>query len=183
MARTESTIVGRDVTHEQEPSTTGLLVQGGNGTSSSPRFSADEDQQFGNVQCWIIKNLGTADQAYDSAAAIVNVFGGTKLARNNKYRIIKIDTVIRQKRTGGTRASATKVQKGDGAASEAFSDLVASVVDTANVVDTPMSQILVKAQTLLSSGETLRVQHEVSGSTTTGTEELDVYIYAIPVKA
>jgi hypothetical protein len=183
MPLSESTQVGSDVQLRHDRNSHGLRVQNGESSRGSHTFSVDEDQQFGQVQCWILKNLGTADQAYDSAAAIVNVFGGSKLSRNEKYRLIKIDTVIRQKRTGGTRASATKVQKGDGAVSEAFSDLVASVVDTGDVVDTLMSQILVKAQTLLSSGQTLRVQHEVGGSTTTGTEELDVYLYAIPVKA
>lgn len=181
MSYVETQMVGRDVTRVQETGT-GVLTQTGVSTNSTPTFSANEDAFYGSVQCWCVKSLSTADQAYDSAAAIVNLFGTTKVARNTKYRIIKVDTVIRQKRTGGTRASATKVQAGDGAASETFADLVVSVVDTANVANTPMSQILVNAETILLSGETLRIQHEVSGSTT-GTEELDVYIYAVPVKA
>jgi hypothetical protein len=130
----------------------------------------------------VCKHLYAADTAYDAAGAIIKV-GGDKPVRNTSYRIVKIDTVIRVKRTGGTRASATKVQVGDGAASEAFADVVASVVDTGAVVNTPTSQILVNAETIINTGETIRVQHELSGVTTTGTEELDTYIYVIPVAA
>lgn len=182
MPLTESTVVGRDVEIVQEKAS-GLRTQKANTTTGDAAYAAHGEQQSGVLQCLVIRTHAAADAAYDAAGAIANFYGTTKGVRNEKYRIVKIDTVIRVKRTGGTRASASKVQKGDGAASEAFSDVVASVVDTANVVDTPMSQILVAAQTLLSSGETLRVQHEVSGSTTTGTEQFECYVYLLPVRA
>lgn len=178
MPRVETAIAGRDVQHSQELST-GLLTQKGDGSNSTTVFNADETVQYGQVQCWDVKALGSADQAYDSAAAIVNV-DGSKPTRNCKYRIIKIETQLNVLRTGGTPDHDLKVQKGDGAASEAFSDVVATVDFDGDTVGLPTNRTLVPAQCLLSSGETLRCQFQISGSTTTGTGEVEFHIFVIP---
>ena len=181
--RSESTIPGMEVTHSQERTSSGLLTQGGLGTRSTDTFSADDDQQFGTLQVWRVKCKATADQAYDAAAAITNVFGSTKVARDSKYRIVGVRTTVRSKRTGGVPDHGVKVQAGDGAASEAFADVVATVDLDADVVNLPIERALVPAETLLLTGESLRVQLLVAGSTNAGTAEVDVDILAIPVKA
>lgn len=183
MGLSESTQVGSQVQLRQDRLNHGLRTQDGDSTRSSHTFSADDDQQFGHVQCWRIKCKAAADQAYDAAAAITNVFGSTKLARNEKYRIIAVRTTLRELRTGGTPDHDLKVQIGDGAASETFADLVATVDFDGDTVNLPTERILVNAETILLSGETIRVQLQVSGTTTTGSTEVDVDILAIPCKA
>lgn len=182
MPRSESTTPGSEVTHSQERDSTGLLTQGGTGTRATPTFSADDDQTYGQVECWAVKCVTVADtaQAYDAAAAITNVFGSTKVARTNSYRILRVETSLRSLLGGSSTDNDLKVQAGNGAASESFADLVASVDIDSDTVNLPISRILVKAETILLTGETLRVQYSAVGDS--GTGEVDVYIYAIPVK-
>jgi hypothetical protein len=166
----------------QDPST-GLLVQNPANTHSTTTFTADNDEQAGAMECWMVRCETAADQAYDNAAAITNVFNGTKLARNHSYRIVKIETVLRVLRTGGSADHDIKVETGDGAGTESFASLVATVDIDSDTLNLPTNRTLVAAECILLTGETLRVQFEVSGSTTTGTGEVEVYIYAIPVVA
>ena len=183
MPLNETTQVGSQVQLRQDRNSHGLRTQDGDSTRSSHTFSVDDDQQYGHVQCWRIKCSAAADQAYDAAAAITNVFGSTKLSRNEKYRIIGVRTTLRSLRTGGAPDHDLKVQTGDGAVSEVFADLVATVDIDADTANLPTERILVGAETILLSGETIRVQLAVSGTTTTGTAEVDVDILAIPVKS
>lgn len=183
MGRAETTKAGSKTRLRQDLSSHGLVVQDAESTRSSETFSSDNDQQFGLVHVWRVKAKATADQAYDAAAAITNVFGGTKIARNEKWRIIGVRTSLRSLRTGGAPDHDLKVEAGDGASSEAFTALVATVDIDGDTVNLPTERILVAAETILLTGETLRVQFQVSGTTTTGTAEVDVDILAMPVKA
>jgi hypothetical protein len=183
MTLTNESQAGRPVTVNQDAAAHGLMVQSPESTRSSNTFSADDDQQFGALEVWSVKCKAVADQAYDAPAAITNVFGGTKVARSQSYRIIGIRSTIRSLRTGGTPDHDLKVEAGDGAASEAFSDLVADVDIDGDTAGLPTERILVTAETILLTGETLRVQIGISGTTTTGTTDIDVDILAIPVKA
>lgn len=166
----------------QDASSHGLIVQDSESTKSSVAFSSDDDQQFGELQVWRIKMKAAADQAYDAAAAITNVFSGTKIARHGSFRIIGVRTTLRVLRTGGAPDHDMKVETGDGAASETFADLVATVDVDGDTINLPTERALVNAETILLTGETLRVQMQVSGTTTTGTAEMDVDILVMPVR-
>lgn len=182
MALTESTVVGSDVAVVQEKAS-GLRTQTAATSRNTATYNLHGDHAAGVVQCWIARCETAADVAYDAAGAIVNVFGVTKGVRNEKYRILKIETVLRVLRTGGTPDTDIKVEKGNGAASESFASLVATVDIDSDTVDLPTNRILVAAECLLLSGETLRCQQSVAGSTTTGTGEVEFHIYVIPVLA
>jgi hypothetical protein len=70
---------------------------------------------------------------------------------------------------------------GDGAASEAFTDAVASVAIDAETVGLPAERILVNSvATVWSTGRTLRCQLEVSGTTTAGTADVEFVITLVP---
>ncbi len=183
MARVETTTSGSKTRIRQDASSHGLIVQDAESTRSSETFSSDDDQQYGLVYVWRVKMKATADQAYDAAAAITNVFGSTKVARNEKWRILGVRTTLRSLRTGGAPDHDLKVETGDAASSEAFTALVATVDIDGDTQDLPTERALVAAEAILLTGETLRVQLQVSGTTTTGTAEVDVDILAMPVKA
>lgn len=181
--RTETTKSGAKVQLRQDDNSHGLIVQDPESTRSSEAFSSDDEQQFGPVHVWRVKMIAAADQAYDAAAAITNVFGSTKIARNETWRIIGVRTILRSLRTGGTPDNDLKIEAGDGAASETFSDLVATVDIDGDTINLPTERVLVDAETVLLTGETLRCQLSVSGTTTGATTEVDVDILAVPVKA
>ena len=158
---------------------TGVFIQGAVGTRSSVLFAANDDKMFGAPVKVVIKGIVAADVAYDAAGAIHTVLSKPTLA--NKYRILSVQTVIRALRTGGTPVHNVKVEVGDGAASEAFTDAVATVAIDAETVGLPAQRIMVNAvDTVWSSGRTLRCQLEVSGTTTTGTAEVDFVITLVP---
>jgi hypothetical protein len=179
--RTETTKPCRQVTFNQDAAT-GLVEQNAASSESSIGWAADGDIQMGGMQVWMVKHVAAADQAVDSAGAIIDI-PSTKAARGQSYRILKVETVLRSLRTGGTPDHDWKLQKGDGAASEAFSDIVASVDFDADTDETPTVRLPIVAQTLVESGKTLRSQMSVAGTTTGATAELDVLIYVIPVNA
>lgn len=183
MPVTEEMNPGGTTPLRQDASSHGLIVQGPTSTRSSETFSSDDDQQFGPVHVWRVKMTAAADQAYDAAAAITNVFGSTKIARNETWRIIGVRITLRVLRTGGSPNHEVKVQTGNGAATEVFTDLVATRDIDGYTVNLPVEEIVVNAETVLLTGETIRCQFKVSGTTTTGTAEVDVDILAVPAKA
>jgi hypothetical protein len=70
---------------------------------------------------------------------------------------------------------------GDGAASESFTDVVADVDIDGDTVGLPTQRILINSvATVWSSGRTLRCQMGVSGTTTTGTAEIDFILTLVP---
>jgi hypothetical protein len=152
-------------------------------TKNTATFSADGDGQYGAVQVWMIKIKKVADVAFD--AGVLNFFAGTKLARSESYRIVKLSTVLHELRTGGTPDHDIKLELGDGAGPEVFTTIAGPFdVDS----DTPaaiMNRALANVDTaeLIPTGVTLRINPEVSGVTTTGTFEMDVYLHVIPVRA
>ena len=183
MTLTNQSQAGRPVTVNQDAAAHGLMVQNPESTRSYKTFSADDDQQFGALQVWRIKCSAVADQAKDNAAAITYLFGSTKVARGQSYRIIGVRVTMRSLRSGGSPDHKMTVETGDGAASETFADLVADVDIDGYTANEPVEQIIVDAETILLSGETLLVQMAVAGTTTTGTALVDVDILAMPVKA
>ncbi len=178
MPRTENWTPGVDAQHNQEEAT-GVITQSAPGTRSDLAFAADDAVMFGAPIKVVVKGIVAADVAYDAAGAIHNVLVKPTLA--NKYRILDVKTIIRSKRTGGTPVHNVKVEVGDGAASEAFTDAVASVDIDGETVGLPAERILVNAVTTVwSTGRTLRFQLEVSGTTTTGTAEVDLVLTLVP---
>ena len=164
--------------HSQEGAT-GVFTQDATGTRSSVAFAASGDVIFGAPVTVVIKGITAADVAFDAAGAIHTVLSKPTLA--NKYRILSVQTIARVFRTGGTPVHNVKVQVGDGAASEAFTDAVASVDITAETVGLPTQRIVVNsAATVWSTGRTLRCQLEVSGTTTGATGEVDFVITLLP---
>jgi hypothetical protein len=164
--------------HSQEANT-GVFTQDAAGTRSSVAFAASNDVLFGAPVKVVIKGTVAADVAYDAAGAIHTVLSKPTLA--NKYRILDVKTIIRSLRTGGTPVHNVKVEVGDGAASEAFTDAVASVAIDAETVGLPAERILVNSvDTVWSSGRTLRCQLEVSGTTTAGTADVEFVITLVP---
>ena len=157
----------------------GVMAQDAVSTKSTVAFSADSDEIIGVPIMVVLKHKATADQAYDSAAAIVNV-AGSKPVLGQKYRVVQVKTVMRSLRTGGTPDHDLKLELGDGAASEAFNSVVATVDCDADVADTDTVRIIVPAYAVWNTGCTLRSQLQVSGSTTTGTSEFDVFLTLLP---
>lgn len=169
-------------TTQTEEQVLGVLIQDARTTFSTPLFTGDEDKIFGPPLQVILKHKATADQAYDSAAAIVNV-AGSKPTLGQSYRITQVKTVLRVLRTGGTPDHDFKLELGDGAASEAFNSIVATIDFDADVVNTDMVRIIVPAYAVWTTGTTLRSQVAISGSTTTGTTEVDVFLTLVPVNS
>jgi hypothetical protein len=161
---------------------TGVLAQKAESTRATPTFSGDSDLLFGVPICMIFRHEAAADQAYDSAAAIVEPLG-SKAALGQKYRIVKVETTLRVLRTGGSPDHDWKLQKGDGAESEAFSDIVATVDVDTDTVDLATARAVVAAQAVIETGKTLRSQFQVSGTTTTGTGEFEVCVWCVPTNA
>jgi hypothetical protein len=156
-----------------------VFTQDAAGTRSSVAFAASGDKMFGAPVTVVIKGTVAADVAFDAAGAIHTVL--TKPTLANKYRILDVKTIIRSLRTGGTPVHNVKVEVGDGAASEAFTDAVASVAIDAETVGLPAERILVNSvATVWSTGRTLRCQLEVSGTTTTGTADVEFVITLLP---
>jgi hypothetical protein len=169
---------GVEVEHSQEEAT-GVITQGAGGTRSDVLFASNDDKMFGAPIKVLIKGSVAADAAYDAAAAIHTVLSKPTLA--NKYRITNVETVLRSLRTGGTPDHDIKVEVGDGAASEAFTDAVADVDIDGDTVGLPTQRIVVNSvDTVWSTGRTLRCQLAVSGTTTTGTAEVDFIITLVP---
>jgi hypothetical protein len=178
MPRTEDWTPGVDAQHNQEEAT-GVITQSAPGTRSTLAYAADDEKIFGAPIKVVVKGLVAADAAYDSAAAIHNVLVKPTLA--NKYRITNVETVLRVLRTGGSPDHDIKVEVGDGAASESFTDLVADVDIDGDTVNLPTQRIVVNAVTTVwSTGRTLRCQMGVSGTTTTGTAEIDFILTMVP---
>lgn len=178
MPRTENWTPHVDVQHNQETAT-GVITQGAPGTRSTLAFAASDDKVFGAPVKIVIKGIVAADVAYDAAGAIHTVLSKPTLA--NKYRITNVQTIVRSLRTGGTPDHDVKVEVGDGAASEAFTDAVADVDIDADTVNLPTERIVVNSvDTVWSTGRTLRCQLAVSGTTTTGTAEVDFVITLVP---
>jgi hypothetical protein len=176
-------IPGRDVTLSENMGS-GIYAQTAATLTNTATFNAHGDMANGILECWVVRAESAADVAYDAAGAIANVFGATKQVRTGKYRILRIDVVLRALRTSaGTADHDVKVQKGNGAASESFSDVVASVDIDGYTINVPTNQTVVVAQTLLATGETLRCQLAVSGSTNGGNADVEFHIYAIPTIA
>lgn len=165
--------------HVDQEAALGVMAQDAVSTRSTVAFSADKDKIIGTPIVVVLKHKATADQAYDSGGAIVNV-AGSKPVLGQKYRIVAVKTVLRTLRTGGTPDHDFKFQLGDGASSEAFSDVVASIDVDSDTANTDMPQIIVPAQAVWSTGKTLRSQLAISGSTTTGTTEFDVILTLVP---
>lgn len=159
---------------------TGLMTQDAKSTKATVAFDVDKATIFGHEILVVLKHKATADQAVASAGAVVDPLG-TKQARNEKYRIVRIETIVRSLRTGGTPDHDWKLTHGDGAASESFTDIVASADVDSDSTTVPVNRAVAIAQAVLLTGETLRSDFAVSGSTTTGTSEFDVYIWLVPV--
>ena len=86
------------------------------------------------------------------------------------------------KRTGGTPANTIKLQRGDGAATEVFTDLTATVdTDAATAGDRKDFTAVVDAQATFSRGNTLRIVHVVGGTTTTGSDVVEVFVEFVKV--
>ena len=178
MPRTENWTPGVDAQHNQEEPT-GVITQGAGGTRSSVLFASNDEKIFGAPVKVVIKGIATADVAYDAAGAIHTVLSKPTLA--NKYRIVSVQTILRVLRTGGTPDHDVKVQVGDGAASEVFTDVVADVDIDADTIGLPTERILVNTvATVWSTGRTLRCQLAVSGVTTGATAEVDFVITLVP---
>lgn len=158
---------------------TGVFTQDAAGTRSSLAFAANDAVMFGAPVTVVVKGIVAADVAYDAAGAIHNVLSKPTLAK--KYRIVDVKTIVRVLRTGGAPDHDVKVQVGDGAASESFTDVVADVDIDSDTVGLPTERILVNsAATVWSTGRTLRCQLAVSGTTTGATAEVDFVITLVP---
>lgn len=158
---------------------TGVFTQGASGTRSSMAFASNNDVLFGAPIKVVVKGIATADVAYDAAGAIHTVLSKPTLA--NKYRILSVQRITRSLRTGGTPDHGIKVEVGDGAASESFTDVVADVDIDGDTAGVPTECVLVNSvDTVWSTGRTLRCQLAVSGTTTTGTAEVDFVITLLP---
>ena len=169
------------ISEVSQEAATGVDAQAASGTRSTVAFAANHDVIMGAPIVVVVKSLLAADTAYDAAGAVTTI-GGTKPVLANKYRIIKIQTIRRALRTGGTPDHDLKVEVGDGAASESFTSVVATVdVDAETTLNSPVDRILVNsAATVWSTGRTLQCQQSVAGSTTTGTAEVDFIITMVP---
>lgn len=160
---------------------TGVVNQNAPSTRSSVAYAASNDVIHGKPVVVVIKAMGAADVAYDAAGAIHLATLAAKPTLSEKYRILKVETVLRTLRTGGSPDHDLKVQMGDGAASESFTDVVASVDVDSDTVGLPTGRSVVNtAATVWSSGRTLRAQLSIAGSTTTGTTEFDFIITMVP---
>lgn len=160
---------------------TGVLTQRATGTNSTATFSAHADKQFGLMECWIIKAKIVA-----SAATLVTTnIDITKPVLPSSYRIVKIETVGHSLQTGTSPDHDFVIQKGDGAVSEAFADIVASVDVDADTDETLINRpLMVQAQTLLETGKSLRWSIAITaGASFAGTYEADLLVYVIPARA
>lgn len=167
------------VSEVSQESATGVFTQGAAGTRSSVAYAANDDKMFGAPVVAMIKAKATADVAYDAAGAIHTVLSKPTLA--NKYRIASIQAIVRSLRTGGSPDHHVKVQVGDGAASESFTDVAATTDIDGFTVGQPTELALTNsAATVFSTGRSLRCQVEVAGTTTTGTTEVDFVITLVP---
>lgn len=178
MPQTENWTPHVEVHHDQEEAT-GVITQDAPSTRSSVLFASNDDKLLGAPVKVVIKGIVAADVAYDAAGAIHTVLSKPTLA--NKYRIVGVKTIVRVLRTGGSPDHDVKVQVGDGAASESFTDVVADVDIDSDTVGLPTERILVNsAATVWSTGRTLRCQLAVSGTTTGATAEVDFVITLVP---
>ena len=166
---------------ENQESVTGVKAQNADSTKGTVLFNADSTQKFGVPQVWIAKMKATADQAYDAAAALFDILG-TKPTLAQAYRVVNVAVKLVSLRTGGTPDHDVKVQLGDGAASEAFSDIAPNADIDAFTVGT-LTNIPVTGNEVITTGKTVRVQFAISGTTTTGTGEAEIHITVIPEKA
>ena len=170
------------ISEVSQEAATGVDAQAASGTKSTVAFAANHDVIHGAPIVVVVKSLLAADTAYDAAGAITYVGGGAKPVLANKYRILSIRTVRRALRTGNSPDHDLKVEMGDGAASESFTDVVATVdVDSESTLNLPVDRIVINsAATVWSTGRTLRCQQSVAGTTTTGTAEVDFIITMVP---
>lgn len=162
---------------------TGVFSHEASGTRSSTTFSAHGDKQFGQMEVWIAKAKITA-----SAATLVTTnldVLGTKPVLPTSYRIVKIETVGHSLQTGTTPDHKLTIQKGDGGATETFSDIVAQVDLDGDTDETLIWRpLMVAAQLLVESGKTLRLSYAITaGAGFAGTFESDTYFYVIPANA
>lgn len=168
-------------TNVDQDTTTGVLSQRPTGTRSSLTFSAHGDKQFGGMQCWAVKAKIVA-----SAATLVTTnIDITKPVLPCSYRIVKIESVGHSLQTGTSPDHKLDIQKGDGAASEAFSNIVAQIDLDGDTDETLINRpLIIAAQQLLETGKTLRLSYGITaGASFTGTFESDTYIYVIPAVA
>ena len=163
--------------HVDQEAVLGVMAQDAVSTKSTVVFSADEDKIFGTPIQVVLKHKTTTAQAYDSAGAIVNV-AGSKPVLGQKYRIVAVKTVMRTLLTGTSTDNDWKLEMGDGAASESFNSVVATVDVDADVANTDTTRIIVPAYAVWSTGNTLRSQYSAVGDA--GTAEFDVFITLVP---
>lgn len=163
---------------ENQEAVTGVKSQNGESTKGTILFNADETKKFGPTQVWIGKIKQTADVAYDAAGAVFDILG-TKPTLAKRYRVVNVAVRVVSFRTGGTPDHDVKVQLGDGAASEAFAD-IAPTIDIDGFTVGTLTSIPVTGNEVITTGKTLRLQFQISGSTTTGTAEIEFHITVIP---
>lgn len=150
-------------------------------TASTPTWSAHGDMQFGALQCWLVK----AKIVASSASLVTTNIDITKPVLAQSFRVVKIETVGHSLQTGTSPDHKLTIQKGDGAASEAFSDIVAAVDLDGDTDETLIWRpLFVAAQTLLETGKSLRLSYAITaGNSFAGTFESDTYIYVVPARA
>lgn len=170
---------------EAKEVSTGVITQlATNVGPNTPTYSADGDMQHGQLQTWMLRVVKTADGAFDAPATITNFFGGTKKTRANKYRFVKIGTTLHTLRTGGVPDHDLRIEIGDGAASEVFTTLVGDFDIDGDTPETINNRNAAAwGRHILNSGETLRVQLAVSGTTTTGVADVCIVLNVVPVEA
>jgi hypothetical protein len=170
---------------QSKEASTGVLTQlATSAAPNTPTFSADGDMQHGQLQTWMLRVVKAADGAFDDPATITNFFGGTKKARANKYRFVKVGTMLHSLRTGGVPDHDLKIEIGDGAEPEVFTTLLGDFDidgDTPEQINNRNASAW--GAEFISSGQTLRAQLAVSGSTTTGVADICVMINVVPVEA
>jgi len=166
-----------------EPNIGTLAQDAATVTENTATFSADGDTQYGIEQVWVLKVKKAADVAFD--AGVLNFFGGVKQARNELYRIMKISTVLHELRTGGSPDHDIQIERGDGADPEVFTTIAGPFDVDGDTVHAIVNRAMAGAEEVetIPTGATLRVNPQVSGTTTTGAFEMDVYIHVIPVRA
>lgn len=158
---------GSDCSFRQEEGT-GLVIQNPDSAGSSPEFTANNDRFYGLLQAWGLLASTSTNQTVTLDLATLD----------HNYRICRVETIVHNKRTGGTPDHKLTVQEGD--AVHGFADLVAEVDLDGDTIGLPTNRTLDLGATLVEIGSNIRVILVVGGATG-GTAAVQVMVYAVPI--
>lgn len=149
----------------------GLLTQSPNVNPAISRtFASSGDKLIGSPICMYGKLKATADGTVTVSFCSKNCPFPIRVAYWNY--------TLRSLRTGGAPDHDVTLELGDGAASEAYSTIGTADVDS-STVDLATNGLIDDANALIAADKTIRAKLVVSGTTTTGTAELDVFVIAM----